>query len=102
MGQRQPRRHLLESEIETALETTTLDAAALTGKTLPELSELARRFNIPRFRSLRKPELISRIVQGQHEQYGAIYAQGVLEVLPEGYGFMRVKGYLPSPDDVYI
>jgi transcription termination factor Rho len=84
------------------LETTTLDAAALNSKTLPELSELARRVNVPRYRSLNKQELVDRILQGQQDLYGAIYAQGVLEVLPEGYGFMRVKGYLPSPEDVYV
>jgi transcription termination factor Rho len=84
------------------LETTTLDAAALNSKTLPELSELARRVNVPRYRSLNKQELVDRILQGQQDLYGAVYAQGVLEVLPEGYGFMRVKGYLPSPEDVYI
>ncbi len=84
------------------METTTLDAAALNSKTLPELSELARRVNVPRYRSLNKQELVDRILQGQQDLYGAIYAQGVLEVLPEGYGFMRVKGYLPSPEDVYV
>jgi transcription termination factor Rho len=84
------------------LETTTLDAAALNSKTLPELTELARRVNVPRYRTLNKQELVDRILQGQQDLYGAIYAQGVLEVLPEGYGFMRVKGYLPSPEDVYI
>ncbi|MBC7543148.1 MAG: transcription termination factor Rho [Candidatus Sericytochromatia bacterium] len=84
------------------LETTTLDAAALHTKSITELGEIARRINVPRYRALKKQELIDRILQGQQDQYGAIYAQGVLEVLPEGYGFMRVKGYLPSPEDVYL
>jgi len=88
--------------VKDPLETNTLDAAALNTKSIQELGDIARRINIPRFRTLKKQELIDRILQGQADQYGAIYAQGVLEVLPEGYGFMRVKGYLPSPEDVYI
>ena len=76
--------------------------ADLNSKNVMELYEIARTINIPGYRKLRKQELVSQIMQGQADQNGLIYAQGALEILPEGYGFLRVKGYLPSPDDVYV
>ena len=81
---------------------TALNMADLNSKNVNELYEIAKSMNIPGFRKLRKQDLVSQIMQTQMDQNGLIYAQGALEILPEGYGFLRVKGYLPSPDDVYV
>lgn len=79
-----------------------LNMADLNSKNVADLYEIAKTMNIPGYRKLRKHDLVSQIMQGQADQNGLIYAQGALEILPEGYGFLRVKGYLPSLDDVYV
>jgi len=88
--------------METATEP--LDIAVLKKKTITELSEIARELGISGYSNLHKSELIFRILQGQTEKNGLIFAQGVLEILPEGYGFLRSPdyNYLPGPDDIYV
>ena len=78
--------------------------ADLTHKNITELTAVAREFEIPGVGTLRKQELIFRILQAQAEKDGLIFAEGVLEKLPEGFGFLRSPdyNYLPSPDDIYI
>ena len=49
-----------------------------------------------------KPELITRILQAQTEAQGNIFAQGILEIVEDGFGFLRRRSLLPSPDDVYV
>src|SRR5690606_34890529 len=51
---------------------------------------------------MRKRELVMEILKAQTEKEGLIFAQGVLEILPDGYGFLRVEDYTPSSDDVYV
>jgi len=81
-----------------------LDIVELKSKTIAELTELAEDLEIPSVSGLRKSDLIFKILEGKTEQDGLIFAEGVLEVLPEGYGFLRSPGYnyLPGPDDIYV
>ncbi|UCF69152.1 MAG: Rho termination factor N-terminal domain-containing protein, partial [Acidobacteriota bacterium] len=69
-----------------------------------DLVQLAREFGLSGTSGLRKQELIVELLRHQAESKGLIYAEGVLEVLPEGYGFLRSPeyNYLPGPDDIYI
>lgn len=81
-----------------------MDIGALQGKTISELSEIARDLKIDGVSNLRKQELIFKILRGQTEKNGLIFGQGVLEVLQDGYGFLRSEkyNYLPGPDDIYV
>jgi transcription termination factor Rho len=76
--------------------------AELETKTMNELQDLAKELNIANFRRFRKQELIMRILQAQTEQSGLIFRSGILEIMPEGYGFLRTSGYLPGPEDIYV
>lgn len=71
---------------------------------IAELTELAQKMNIPGYSGLRKQELIFKILEAQTQQDGNIFSEGVLEILPEGYGFLRSAdtNYLPGPDDIYV
>ncbi|MDR7602494.1 MAG: Rho termination factor N-terminal domain-containing protein, partial [Armatimonadota bacterium] len=79
-----------------------LSLAELGQKNLSELQEIARELNIPNYRRYRKQELVMRILQVQTEQQGLMFRSGILEVMAEGYGFLRTHGYLPSPEDIYV
>ena len=78
--------------------------AELKEKNTTELSRIARSLEIPGTSGLRKQDLIFRILQTQSEKEGHIFAEGVLEILPDGYGFLRSPdyNYLPGPDDIYV
>ena len=69
-----------------------------------DLQELARSLEVPEYTAMRKQELIFAILKSQTERSGLIFAQGVLEVLEEGFGFLRSPSYnyLPGPDDIYV
>ncbi len=82
--------------------TRTLDMAELETKTVEELQELAKTLEIQGLHKLNKHDLALTVLKAQAEQSGLILSEGVLEMLPEGYGFLRVRGYLPGPDDVYV
>ena len=73
-------------------------------KSITELTRVARTLEIPGATSMRKADLIFKILQAQAEKEGLIFAEGVLEVLPEGFGFLRSPdyNYLPGPDDIYV
>ena len=74
----------------------------LEGKTMVELYRLAREMDLAGYSRLRKKELIFEMIKAQTEKNGLIYAKGVLEILPDGYGFLRPFQYLPSHDDIYV
>ncbi|MEW6572808.1 MAG: transcription termination factor Rho [Bacillota bacterium] len=74
----------------------------LESKTVAELYKIARDLDIPGYYRLRKQELIYEIRKTRLEKEGLMYAQGVLEILPDGYGFLRPFKYLPSGDDIYV
>jgi transcription termination factor Rho len=81
-----------------------MDIADLKGKSISELLDVANSLEIEGTSSMRKQELIFRILEAQTQQNGLIFAEGVLQVLPEGYGFLRSPdyNYLPGPDDIYV
>ena len=81
-----------------------VDLAALKEMNITQLSELAKELNIEGISSLRKQDLIFKVLHAQAEKSGMIFSQGVLETLPEGFGFLRAPeyNYLPGPDDIYV
>jgi transcription termination factor Rho len=81
-----------------------MDIAELQSKKMPELTEFARQLEINEISGLPKHELIFKILAKQATKEGLLFATGVLEILPDGYGFLRSPkaSYLPSPDDVYV
>src|SRR5882762_5456340 len=83
---------------------SSLNLKLLKEKKINELAQLARDFNVESASSLRKQDLIFSILQAQAEQKGFIFGEGVLEILPDGFGFLRApdSNYLPGPDDIYI
>ncbi|HVP39448.1 MAG TPA: transcription termination factor Rho [Candidatus Saccharimonadales bacterium] len=81
-----------------------MDLQEMKGKTISELLLVAQEMNVPGTSGLRKSELIFKILEAQTQKNGLIFAEGVLEILPEGYGFLRSPdyNYLPGPDDIYV
>ncbi|MBN8546129.1 MAG: transcription termination factor Rho [Ignavibacteria bacterium] len=81
-----------------------MDISELKSKKIVELNEIAKELKITGFTDLRKQELIFKILEAQTAKDGLTFSKGVLEVLPDGYGFLRsaAYNYLPSPDDIYI
>ncbi len=73
-------------------------------KKIGDLTSLAKKYNIESASSMRKQDLIFALLQSQSEQNGMIYGEGVLETLPDGFGFLRAPdyNYLPGPDDIYV
>jgi len=73
-------------------------------KPMPELVQMARDLNIENAAGLRKQELIFALLQAHAAKRGEVYAEGVLECLPDGFGFLRAPdyNYLPGPDDIYV
>ena len=81
-----------------------MNLAELKDKNIKELSKIAVDLNIPGASGLRKQELIFQILRAQTEKNGLIFSEGVLECLPDGFGFLRAPeyNYLPGPDDIYV
>lgn len=81
-----------------------LDIRALKEMSSADLTQVARDLDIAGASSLRKQELIFKVLQAQTEKSGLIFAEGVLECLPDGFGFLRAPeyNYLPGPDDIYV
>ncbi len=81
-----------------------MNLAELKEKSVIEMNEVAKELKVEGISSMRKQELIFAILQAQAEKNGNIYGAGVLETLPDGFGFLRSPdyNYLPGPDDIYI
>ncbi len=81
-----------------------MDISQLKSKKIIELHDLARELQIEGYADLRKQELIYKVLEAQSVKDGFSFTRGVLEVLGDGYGFMRSSdyNYLPSPDDIYV
>ncbi len=81
-----------------------MDISTLKSKKIVELNELAENLKIEGYSDFRKQELIFKILEAQTAKDGLTFSKGVLEVLPDGYGFLRSSdyNYLPSPDDIYV
>lgn len=84
--------------------TDNISISELKEKTIDELTEVARELNVEGASSMRKQDLIFAILQAQTEKTGYVFSAGVLEILPDGFGFLRSPdySYLPGPDDIYV
>ena len=80
-----------------------LDVVSLKKMKINDLQALARKFNIEQTAGMKKQDLIFKILEGQAKESGLMYGEGVLEILQDGFGFLRSPNYnyLPSPDDIY-
>jgi transcription termination factor Rho len=101
--------HLKQSQscLKTRLEKEELmsvSLAELKDKNITDLAKIAKELNIPGSSGMRKQELIFQILRAQTEKNGLIFSEGVLECLPDGFGFLRAPeyNYLPGPDDIYV
>jgi transcription termination factor Rho len=74
----------------------------LTQRDLPGLQELARELEVPNYQRYRKPDLIGQILRAQTEAQGYKYGEGVLDIIEDGFGFLRGERYLPGSDDIYV
>ena len=81
-----------------------LNITDLKDLSIQKLTQIAKDMNVTGATGMRKQELIFRILKAQTEQSGFIFSEGVLEVLPDGFGFLRAPdyNYLPGPDDIYV
>lgn len=81
-----------------------MDISALQSKKIVDLHKIAKTYEISGYTDLRKQDLIFKILEAKTEKDGLTFSKGVLEVLQDGYGFLRSSGYnyLPSPDDIYV
>ncbi len=81
-----------------------MDIEELKSKTISELTNIAKDLKIQGHSGLRKQDLIFRILEAKTEKDGLMFGQGVLEILPDGFGFLRAPtyNYLPGPDDIYV
>ena len=76
--------------------------ADLQAKSSAELHELAKQLGVTGYTKLRKQELVREILRAETQKEGLALVEGILEILPDGYGFLRVNGYSPGPNDVYV
>ncbi|HOK78780.1 MAG TPA: transcription termination factor Rho [Verrucomicrobiota bacterium] len=83
---------------------TTLNIARLQAMSTPELMRMAKEWGVENFGTMKKQEVIFEILKKNAERSGVLFAEGVLEIMPEGYGFLRSQAfnYLPCPEDVYV
>jgi len=81
-----------------------MEIGELKGKSILELTKLAKELNVNGISGLKKQDLIFKLLQAKTEKEGLIFGEGVLEILPDGFGFLRSPdyNYLPGPDDIYI
>ena len=81
-----------------------MNIVELKGKKIKELTTLAKKFKIDSAAGMRKQELIFALLQAEIERTGLIFGEGTLEILPDGFGFLRAPNYnyLPGPDDIYV
>jgi transcription termination factor Rho len=84
--------------------TMSISLAELKEKNITDLARIAKDLAIPGASGMRKQELIFQILRAQTEKNGLIFSEGVLECLPDGFGFLRAPeyNYLPGPDDIYV
>jgi transcription termination factor Rho len=79
-----------------------LSVAELDSRTPEALNELAKELGVSGYLRMRKPDLITRLLQAQTERDGHTFGDGVLEIIEDGFGFLRGQRFLPGPDDIYV
>jgi transcription termination factor Rho len=82
--------------------TVSLEISELENMTLKDLQNLAKEHDVHGVTGMKKQDLIFKLLQAQTESNGLIFGEGTLEILQEGYGFLRRNGYIPSPEDIYV
>ena len=95
---------MMKNTVEEIDDQTLLKLEELEKRTLVQLQKVAKEIGIGGISFLKKQEIIFKILEAQARAKGYLFAEGVLEVLPEGYGFLRfpVYSYLPSSEDIYV
>ncbi|MFH1768063.1 MAG: transcription termination factor Rho [Candidatus Omnitrophota bacterium] len=95
---------MARSKKEAIINSGTLDIGTLKEMKISELNRVAKDFEVNGISGLKKQDLIFKILRAQAEKEGLMFGGGVIEVLPEGFGFLRSPNYnyLPSPDDIYV
>jgi len=83
-------------------EGPTFNVSELDGKEVSELHDIARELNVLNYQRYKKVDLISKILQAQTEAQGFKYGEGVLDIIEDGFGFLRGERYLPGADDIYV
>jgi len=103
-GNKRPRRDDGEEKISDEMEGVTINLKEISAKTPTELLELADQYDIDNAAGMRKQEQVSAILRAHGLRSCTIYSEGVLEILPDGFGFLRSPdaNYLSGPDDVYV
>jgi len=91
-----------QQELEAARERNDLEVGDLREMSVAELRQVSRDLDLDAAAGERKDDLVDQILQRQTERAGHAYATGILDIVDEGFGFMRRHGLLPSPDDVYV
>src|SRR5258706_11985613 len=91
-----------QQELEAARERNDLDVTDLREMSVNELRAVGHDLELETGTQERKDDLVERILERQTERAGHAYASGILDIVDEGFGFMRRHGLLPSPDDVYV
>ena len=91
-----------ESSREPVPSSNRLTVAELDTRTNEALHELARELAVPGYLRLRKPDLITRLLKAQTERDGNTFGDGVLEIIEDGFGFLRGQRFLPGADDIYV
>ena len=83
---------------------TSLNIAKLQGMSMTELNAMAKEYSVENFGTMRKHEVIFHILEKNAQRAGVLFSEGVIEVLPEGFGFLRSQSfnYLPCPEDIYV
>ncbi len=79
-----------------------MNVAELESKTLSDLREMARKLDITGISGLKKQDLIYKLIQAQSEEQGNTFSDGILDIVSDGFGFLRGERMLPGPDDVYV
>ena len=108
----EPPTHPVESSVEEAPGAVevkpaaggTINIAKLQAMAMSDLNHMAKGMGIENFGTMRKHEIIFQILQKNAERAGVLFSEGVLEILPEGFGFLRSRSfnYLPCPEDIYV
>src|SRR5882724_5120848 len=99
-----PEKSELQGEGDKDRIATSLNIAKLQAMSMTDLNNMAKELGVENFGTMRKHEVIFHILQKNAERAGVLFSEGVLEVLPEGFGFLRSQSfnYLPCPEDIYI
>ena len=110
-GQRPDKQQPAPQKVETPrvddkdrIAATSVNIAKLQSMSMTELNQMARELGVENFGTMRKHEVIFHILQKNAERAGVLFSEGVLEVLPEGFGFLRSQSfnYVPCPEDIYV